>query len=469
MSADTRPKSAINRLGQVMSRLAGRFVPSPFVLAVLLTLLVLALAVTTGQAVAQLPMAERLNKVLIGGWGGALFGAGGLQFAFQMVLVLVTGYAFALSPPIQRLIDKLAAIPRSAAQASAVVALVSCVSGYIHWGLGAVAGALLAREIGRSWAERGKALHYPLMGAAAYSGLLVWHGGLSGSAPLKVAESGHFLEKTVGVIPVDQTLFSGLNLVVTVSLIITTVLVYYLLTPRNEADCVPFSGPTRSASPKLVKVAKGDGTQHPIIAALEDSLVIPALLGGLCLAYVGHAFVTQGFKALNLNTVNLFFLAAGLLLHGSPRSYGRAAADGAKGAVGIVLQFPLYFGILGMLKASGLIVQLSDFFVSISNATTFPIFAYLSAGLVNLFVPSGGGQWAVQGPVLMNAAKELGLDPSKAIMALAYGDAWTNMLQPFWALPLLGIMGLKARDIIGYTTILFGIAAPVTIFWLLVL
>lgn len=474
-----RGGGVVERVGQVMNRLAARFVPSPFILAALLTGLTLLVSLSAGRSLEGKGLGDRLSMVLVDGWFAGLYGAGGLTFAFQMVLVLVTGYAFALSPPVQRLIDGLAAVPRTAAQASALVALVACVSGYIHWGLGAVAGALLAREIGRAWHEQGRALHYPLLGAAAYSGLLVWHGGLSGSAPLKVAEDKHFLLDVVGVIPADQTLFSALNLCVTGSLVLVVVASYALLTPSDPESMTPFrglarvgDGPGREGEGDAARGASdqaqdASSRQHPAIAFLERSPFIPLLLGGLGLAAVGHEFWAKGFKGLNLSTVNLFFFSAGLMLHASPRAYLEAASEGARGAVGIVLQFPLYFGILGMLKASGLIVQLSDLFVAISSTTTFPIFTFLSAGLVNLFVPSGGGQWAVQGPVLMPAAKALGVEPAKAIMALAYGDAWTNMLQPFWALPLLGIMGLKARDIIGYTTLIFVVSAPVIMFWLL--
>lgn len=457
----------IQGIGRFMSRTAGRAMPDPFVLAILLTLITLAASLLFGRDVAGLGFGARLHTVVVEGWFGGLFG-GALKFAFQMVFVLVTGFAVAHSKPVRAVIDSVAQLPRDAAQASAIVAFVSCLAGYVHWGLGAVAGAMLAREIGRAWAEQERPLHYPLLGAAAYSGLLVWHGGLSGSAPLKAAETKGFLADLTGAVPVEQTLFSGLNIAIILSLVAVSVALYYLLTPKSpgrEVWC------KHEAPPEADPDAEPESglRQFAAVRFLDQSVLIPLLVCWLAGGYIVWAWATKGLGALNLDTVNLAFLALGLLLHGSPRAYIKAAAQGARSSVGIILQFPFYFGILGMLKASGLVEQLSDGVVAIAGETTLPILTFLSAGLVNLFVPSGGGQWAVQGPVMMKAAASLGVEPGKVVVALAHGDAWTNMLQPFWALPLLGIMGLRARDIVGYTTLLCLVSAPVIIFWLVVL
>jgi short-chain fatty acids transporter len=161
-----------------------------------------------------------------------------------------------------------------------------------------------------------------------------------------------------------------------------------------------------------------------------------------------------------LDTINLSFLGLGLLLHRSAGAYMAAVGEGVRGCAGIILQFPLYFGIVGVLKASGLAGQLAGWFAQVSSAGTLAVWTFLSAGLMNMLIPSGGGQWAVQGPVMMEAAARLGVAPERVVMALAYGDAWTNMLQPFWALPLLGIMGLEARQIVGYTAVVMVLTGP---------
>ena len=178
------------------------------------------------------------------------------------------------------------------------------------------------------------------------------------------------------------------------------------------------------------------------------------LIGAAGLLMVG-ATIFSGARKLEINTVNLVFFFVGLAMQGSLRRYTEAVTDGAKGAGAIIVQFPLYFGILGIMKVSGMIGWLSQSMASWSTQTTFPLLSYFSAGITNLFVPSGGGQWGVQRDILLSSGHSLGVDPTSTIMAFAYGDAWTNMLQPFWALPLLGIMGLRAKDIIGYTAMVF--------------
>ena len=165
--------------------------------------------------------------------------------------------------------------------------------------------------------------------------------------------------------------------------------------------------------------------------------------------YLGYHFATKGFD-LNINIVNLIFVVLGIVFHGTPKRFLAAVANAVKTAGGIIIQFPFYAGIMGMMVASGLAGVVSEAFVSISNENTFHLFTFYAAGIVNFFVPSGGGQWAVQAPIMLEAAQSLGVDYSKTAMAIAWGDAWTNMIQPFWALPALAIAGLRAKDIMGY-------------------
>ena len=431
------------RFGAALNRASVRFVPDPFVLALILTLLVL------GFGLALAP----LDTVLVG-WVEGFASPGGLAFALQMCLVLVTGHALATSPPVQRLVSRLAELRWGAAGSAALVAFVACVAAVVHWGLGAIMGAFLAREIARNAQTRGVRLHYPLLGGAAYAGLAVWHGGLSGSAPLKVAEEGHFAADHVGVIPVEATLFAPLNLIVTSTLCVLIPLAFYLMTPPEAARVGPSNlPPSTDDETRVVEGASRLGELAPI------GRVVGLLgLGGILAGWI------MGELRLDLNLVNLMFLFAGILAQAKLRRYVDAVADGARGAGAIVLQFPFYFGILGVMQVSGMIESISHAMVRVASPETFPVLAFGSAGLVNLCVPSGGGQWAVQGEILLEAAHQLGVDPATVVMAFSYGDAWTNMLQPFWALPLLGIMGLEAKDIIGYTgvvCVLMGVVVPV--------
>ncbi|MBU2240368.1 MAG: TIGR00366 family protein, partial [Gammaproteobacteria bacterium] len=289
--------------------------------------------------------------------------------------------------------------------------------------------------------------------ASAYSGFLFWHGGLSGSIPLSIAGGANISKVTngavTGPIPTSETIFSTMNLTILAVMFITIPLLNRLMHPAPQ-DTVTIDA-------ELLKEQVVDTPNKADMSPaerLENSRVLSLLLGVMGFAYIIYYFVNNGF-ALNLNVVNFTFLFSAVLLHGTPKSLLSSVSQGARNCSGILLQFPFYAGIMGMMTATGdsgasLAGVISQAFVSISNETTFPLFTFLSAGIVNFFVPSGGGQWAVQAPIMMPAGAALGVDAAKTAMAIAWGDAWTNMIQPFWALPALAIAGLGAKDVMGY-------------------
>lgn len=430
----------IRRMGSYFSRWADKYMPDPFLFAILLTFLTLILGVIFTDS-GPFAMLKHWNK---GFWEL-------LTFAMQMCLILVTGYALATTKAVRRAIEALADIPKTGAGAATLVALVAIIAAYINWGLGIIVGALMARQVALRGYQKKVAMHYPLLGAAGYAGLAVWHGGFSASAPLLVATDGHFLADKIGIIPVSQTLFSPLNIVVAVFLIIGLPFLFRFLTPVDESETVTIDKVLPNIDDFLAEKEEDSEQQRrdTVASKLEHSMAISIIVGVMGLIIVVWYFVTKGFK-LNLNIVNFTFMIVGILLHRTPINYVRAIAEGTRGCAGIILQFPFYAGIMGMMKYSGLIVVIAGWFVAISNQFTYPLFTFISASLVNIFVPSGGGQWAVQGPVVVEAAKTIGVSYSKTIMALAYGDQWTNLFQPFWALALLGLTGLKARQIMGY-------------------
>jgi short-chain fatty acids transporter len=266
--------------------------------------------------------------------------------------------------------------------------------------------------------------------------MMVWHGGLSGSAPLSVADAGHFLFEKTGIIPLRETLFSPMNLSVTAALLIMVPLASGLFARKKSGTVPVVTGPLETAS--------YNGT-HP-----GRSRILP-VFGILLLAGFFISTFTRTDSTLGLNQVNIILFALVLMAFPNASALGNAAAKAVQSTTGIIIQFPLYAGIMGIMKYSGLLVVITNWFVSVSTPQSLPLFSFFSAALVNLFVPSGGGQWAVQGPVLMEAAGLVGVDYAKEVMALAYGDQLTNMLQPFWALPLLGITGLKAGQILKYS------------------
>jgi short-chain fatty acids transporter len=434
----------ISRLGSFCSRIAETIVPDPFIFALLLTLATMVLGIALTPATPW-QMVEFWMK---GFWDL-------LAFGMQMVLILVTGGVLAQSPPVRKWINALADLPRTAGAAVVLVSVIAMTTALINWGLGLITGALLARESGKSLVKRGIPHHYPLLGAAGYTGLLIWHGGLSGSAPLTVATPGHFLEKAVGIIPVSQTLFSALNVFVTLALLISVPFFLRRMLPRDRGRWTHVHD-LDDASVSAVAETR----PRTIAGTLEESRFITLAICLAALSYLVFGFMRKGLAGLDLNSLNAVFLFLGFLFYQKPIRYVRAVSVSVTGAAGIILQFPFYAGIMGMMRDSGLVQVFSQVMVNTSNAVTFPVLAFLSGGLVNLFVPSGGGQWAVQGPILIQAAREIGVPSSHTVMALAYGDEWTNMLQPFWALPLLGITGLQARQIIGYSAALMLLVGP---------
>ena len=423
------------------NNLMERFLPDPFLFVIILTLVVFGMGLgLTGSSPVE----------MVSFWGEGFWAL--LAFSMQMVLVLVTGFVLARSPIFKKGLGKLASFAKTPGSAIIWVTLVSLAASWINWGFGLVIGALFAKEL----AKRVEHVDYRLLIASAYSGFLIWHAGFSGSIPLSIATDGHPFMDQIGIIPTSETIFASYNLIIVGALVIILPLLNRFMMPKREETVV--------VDPKVLvepvveeQAAKADMTPAE---RLENSWILSMVIGVMGIAFIAYYFIQNGF-ALTLDLVNFMFLVLGILFHGTPRKYLIAVQEAVKGAGGIIIQFPFYAGIMGMMTASGLAAVLSDAFVSISTAETFPLFAFLSAGLVNFFVPSGGGQWAVQGPIMLEAAEMLGSDVAKVAMAVAWGDAWTNMIQPFWALPALAIAGLKAKDIMGFCLIVLFVSGVV--------
>lgn len=424
-----------------------RYLPDPYVFVAILTLLVFVLGLIFTDS-------GPLDMVVH--WGDGFWGL--LSFTMQMVVVLVAGYVLAISPVFKKLLSTLANMAKSPGTAILLVTIVSLIACWINWGFGLVIGALFAKEI----AKKVTTVDYRLLIASAYSGFIIWHGGLAGSIPLSIATADHPFADIMGVVPTVETIFSTYNLVIVIVLFISVPLLNRFMMPKPED--------TFSIDPKLLEdEVEVEEKKEMITPAdkLENSVLLSMLIGALGLVYLINHFSTNGFD-LNLNIVNLIFFILGIIFHGTPKRFLAAIATAVKTAGGIIFQFPFYAGIMGMMVASGLAGVISEGFVAISTEATFPLFSFYAAGIVNFFVPSGGGQWAVQAPIMLEAAQSLGVSYSKTAMAIAWGDAWTNMIQPFWALPALAIAGLRAKDIMGYCVfvlILSGIVISLGLFF----
>ena len=425
---------------KICVRLVQRWLPEPFIFAILLTFM---------AAVVVMPVCHQTPFEVVEHWGGGVWNL--LAFAMQMALVLVCGSALAAAPAIKRGIDALARIPKTSAAAIALVTVVSALACWLNWGFGLIIGVVFAKAIARQLAG----VDYRLLIASAYSGFVVWHAGVSGSIPLTMATEGEIGKVTGGAmnltVPVSQTIFDVHNLVMVLLVIVAITVANTLMHPKKGA--VTVDPVLLEEDTKDIKDTKDLKNPTPA-QRLENSPILSWMIALLLAAYV---VVKLGFRggSLDLGTVIMIFLSLGLMLHGTPMAYVRAFGKATTGAAGIILQFPLYAGIMGIITgvgASGVSMGnvIADFCVNISTPVTYPLLTFLFAALLNMFVPSGGGHWAIQAPIMLPAGAALGVADGLTGTAIAWGDAWTNLIQPFWALPALAIAKLSARDIMGY-------------------
>ncbi|WP_420006335.1 short-chain fatty acid transporter [Arenibacterium sp. LLYu02] len=419
----------MNMINRSLVRVFERYMPDPLILAAILSLLIFASGMIF-QAQSPAQMAQS--------WYGGFFDLH--AFAMQMTLTLVAGYAVARSPAFGWLVERIARLATSPTRAVLLVTACSLVANWVNWGVGLVLGAVLAREL----VIRVRNVDYRLLVAGAYGGFMVWHGGLSGAATLIMATEGNVFQAAAGeLIPVSATIFSPLNLTLSVA-----VAIVLMATVAWAARGV--STPVTVADTEVAAPPEDDHAPLPSVQ-LERSRLLGLLVAALGLGTLAWVSYSEG--GLNLNMVIFALIFVGILLHGSMGEYLRVVSEGTRNATGVIIQFPFYAGIMGMMVGSGLSSAIASYFTSISTEATLPLMTFLSAGLLNFFVPSGGGQWAIQGPIVIEAAQGLGASLPKAIIAFAWGDAWTNLLQPFWALPALAIAGLGARDIMGFCTL----------------
>ncbi|GAB3518451.1 short-chain fatty acid transporter [Arthrobacter monumenti] len=468
----------LQTLSRPLSRFVERWLPGPLILAVILTMIVGVMALT---------MTDISPVDLVLGWGDGLTGL--LAFMTQVSLVLLLGYTLANTRPVHRLLVRVASLPRTPRQAYGFVTIVAGIASLISFGLGLIVGGVMAVEVARAAKARGTKLHYPLLVAAAYSGFVVWHMGYSGSGPLNAAtEGGAYSDLPGGLVDISRTTFSTWNIIATIVTLVVVSAAMMLLAPKKHDEIVPApdsvfadddvdaAGPEGTASVGSTQVADGTSakgkrkgprpgpgaanatettpsrTKPSPADRVENLRIFTLSLGVLLGLYLTFYFSIRGFE-LTLDIVNWSFLCLIMLLVGNARELAGLIARGGRTVGEVLLQYPLYAGIIGMMSVSGLVGIISGFFIDISSPATLGLWTFLSAGLLNMFIPSGGGQFAVMAPLFAEAANALGVDQSVVIMAISYGDQWTNMIQPFWAIPLLAVAGLKVREILGYTLI----------------
>ena len=421
------------RLAAPFVRAFERWMPDAFVFAVLLTAVAALLALVFTPA---------SPAAILTGWFDHLWDL--LTFTMQIGLTLLTGHALANTPPVRRLLAAAARRVRGPTTAYLMVGWLSGAASLLSWGLGLVVGAIMAREVGAQARKNGVAVHYPLLVATAYAGFVVWHQGLSSSIGLSVATPGHPLEGQMGLMATSQTLFAPFNVLCALGVMLTTPFIMARLHPQTGV----VEAPAQSVEPSDAPPVSGAG----LAARLEGARVLNLLVAG-CVAFGMWVHFGERGGGLNLNVMNGAFLMAGLALSSGPLAYVHLIRQGSGTLGPILLQYPFYAGIMGIMASTGLGKLLAQAAVGVANATTLPLLGFLSGGLLNVLIPSGGGQWAVQGPVMVEAALRLGADMPHVVMAVAMGDQWTNMIQPFWTLPLLAIAGVHVRHMMGYCVV----------------
>ena len=431
-----------NNLSKPFVKLVENFYPDAFIFVIVLSVLTFLLAVFNTDS----SIIETFEA-----WGTGLPKL--FTFTAQICIIMITAHALAHTKPVENILSKIGSYPASQIQAYALVTFISGLASLFAWSFGLIVGGIVSKFVAIGCAKKRIKIHYPLLVASAYSGYVIWHMGYSSSAALFVSSADHSLINKIGIIPVTDTIFNPFNITIAIFTLLIITIVNPLMRPNNdseinEIDSNVFRFTDKSDSDDMNKKIRSPAQ------VIENNRFISFFLAISLLLFIGLIFYKKGFS-LDLNIVSWSFLGIGLLLSNSPIHYVKLVNRASITVGPIILQYPFYAGIMGIMADTGLINVLAEKISSIATADTLGFYSFLSGGLVNMFIPSGGGQWAVQGPVMIEAANYLNVKPYVIVLGVAYGDQWTNMIQPFWTIPLLAIAGLHMRQIMGYTFVIF--------------
>ncbi len=446
-------RSTLASLGLRLSDWFERWFPDAFALALTAVAIVFAASVAMGSSVTQTAQ-----------WfGGGFWDL--VAFTMQMSMIIVTGYAVATAPPVYAVVKKIAEIPTNGRNAAVFVGLFSMLASLISWSFSLIFSGLLAREVAR----RVKGSDYRAIGAAAYLGVgSVWALGLSSSAALIMAAPASLpdaIEKISGVIPLGQTLGLWQSMAIAAALILVSMVICYYSAP-SDADARDMTQMGVTYQPATQNVGKAETPGE----WLEYSPVLTIVICTLGFLYLIREVATVGPSViLELNHYVFLFLIVGLLLHWRPRSFVQAIAAAVAPVGGVLIQYPLYAGIVRMMTESGIATQMAHFFVTISSQHTYPVMIGIYSAFLGLFIPSAGGKWLIEAPYMLDAAKTLQVHLGWVVQTYNATEALANLIHPFWMLPLVGILGLKARDIVGYSMLQFVVHVPLVLFLVWVL
>lgn len=426
----------MEKVTNFFTNLMRKYLPDPFVFAIGLTILTMILAMTIqGQGFVEATTS----------WGSGFWNL--LSFTTQMAVILAMGYVLATAPITNRFLNKIVALVHTPKTAIIVATLVGGIGSYLNWGFGLVIGGIIAKKL----ALKVKGVHYPLIIAAGYSGFTLYGLGFSASIPVLISTAGHPMEAAMGVVTLSETIFSLPMLLTSLVVIITLPLLNAWLHPKNKDSIIEIN-PAVEAQEQIAASAAATFEEPTLANKLNNSRLLSLAIGLIGIVYV-ISFFNQGGK-LDLNMINFIILFLGIILLGTPAKYVANLNEGIKTISGIILQYPFYAGIMAIMAGSGLVDTIAHWFVQFSTAETLPFWGLISSFFINFFAPSAGGHWVVQGPFMIDAAKELGASISQTSMSVMLGNAWNDLVQPFWILPALALSGLKLKDVMGYTVVM---------------
>ena len=446
MTHDSVP---LARLGTRIADWSERYFPDAFVFALAAVAFVFVFGLTLGEAPGKLV---------------AAFGEGFwvlVPFTMQMALIIIGGFVVATSRPAHRVIDALARIPKTPRGAVAFVALFSMLTSLVSWGFSLIITGLLVRAVVR----RVEHVDFRALGGAAYLGLgSVWSLGLSSSPAMMMATKSSIpaaLLPITGVIPLTETIFTWQSLLLAALLIILSVAIAYFSAPAGENVRT-----AKAMGVEFEPVTIDDAPARTPAEKIERNPLLTILIVALMLAFLGQQIATKGVAAtLDLNNFNLLFLALGMLLHWRPRAFLRAVADAAPATAGVLVQFPFYAGIFGIISKTEIQTTLSELFLRIADQDTFNPILTLYSFVLGVFIPSGGGLWVVEAPYVMEAAKALRMHLGWTIQTYNAAETLPNLLNPFFMLPLMGILNVRARDLAGYSILQLLFHAPLVLIY----
>jgi len=433
LATGSRPETGFARLGMALADWSQRWFPDAFIFALMAIVIVFIAGMLLGTPV----------PALVKDFGEGFWSI--IPFTLQMAIIIIGAYVVATSPPIYRLIRRLSEIPRTPKTAIAFVAFFSMATSLISWGLSLIFSGILAREV----VKNVKGIDYRAIGAAAYLGAAsIWALGLSSSAALIMATPSSIpaaLLKISGVISLRQTIYTWQSMSTAAILMCSSVLVAYLSAPAHSEKTAESFGVT-----ELLSMPKREPRTTPA-EWLEDAPVLPVVIGAIGFAYLAQVIVARGpLAALDLNTYNFLFLMTGLVLHWRPRSFIRAVNNAVPATAGVLIQFPFYGGIFGIVTMSAISATMARFFVHVSSHNTYPVLVAIYSAILGMFVPSGGSKWIIEAPYVLQAAKDLRVHLGWVVQIYNASEALPNLINPFWMLPLLGILKVRARDLVGY-------------------